>query len=234
MQATGGIRIGLTVGLIALWSLSGALLVGCGKSSVVGVHQQLVLEPPLDAQNRFRVYGETGQPAPFIPHGWMPEEAATVITEFDPNCEQTPYAGDRCLAITAQWTQSLDWCGVAWITKEQAEDGSPWWGQDPSGNAYDLTGAVELVVHARGEQGGERVQFKVGILGDKPDGDSTVTPIASDWVTLSTEWQTFTLGLAGHDLSRMVNGFTWVTSKSKQENGNGGLRVFLDDVYFQF
>ena len=197
-------------------------------------NSQDIRKPLLDSNKRFWIYGGTRQADPFIPHGWMPAEAASMIKEFNLACHTNPHSSNNCLAVDISWLKYPGWCGVAWMTQEKAKDKSPWWGQDASGCAYNLTSAKQLVVWARGAKGGERIQFKIGILGDKPYGDSTISPIESDWVTLSTKWQKYTINLRGNNLARIANGFTLISSQREQTGSPNQTSFFLDDIYFQF
>lgn len=99
------------------------------------------------------------------------------------------------------------------------------WGDKPGG--WDLSGAKKLTFWARGEKGGEEVNFSFGLLGaDKkfPDSDKGET----GKIKLTKEWQQHSIALAGKDLSQIKTGFCWVVA------GNGHpVTFYLDDIQWK-
>jgi hypothetical protein len=195
---------------------------------------QLVKNPKIDADGRFWVYREKEDPLPFIPHGWMPEQAAQIINLFDLGHPNNPHSGQTCVAITIEWKDPW-WTGIAWITEDQ------WWAEDDKGPVFDLTGAKRLVFFLRGKNGNERIQAKIGILWDKQfgdvikkDGTAIKKPIESDWLTLTKGWKEYTFNLEGLDLLKIANGFTFVSSQRQQADEAAPLSFFIDDVYYEF
>jgi len=193
---------------------------------------QVVKQPPLDAQERFWVYREKEERLPFIPHGWMPAEAAKMIEPFDLGHTDNPHSGKTCLAVTVKWKFPW-WCGIVWITKDK------WWGEcDDPGPVYNLTGVKELIVWAMGKKGGERIQFEVATLADKPCGDSTGKKIKFQYLTLTKEWTEYRFDLTKlkppPDFSRIAAGFTFVLSIDEQQDEAAPVSFFLDDIYYCF
>ena len=88
----------------------------------------------------------------------------------------------------------------------------PVWG-DVDGCALDLTGAVTLTFMARGEQGGEQVEFFLGGLGRNGEtGKATEkypdsTAKRSKTVTLTDTWRQYAIDLKGVDVSSIGCGF---------------------------
>ena len=89
------------------------------------------------------------------------------------------------------------------------------------------TGAKNLTFWARGENGGEKVTFKFGIIGpDKKYADSSEGEL--DDLSLTTKWKQYSIKLAGKDLSRIKTGFAWAL------NGQGQRIIFyLADIQFE-
>jgi hypothetical protein len=172
-------------------------------------------EAPIDAfrvRLPFVVYADQGSEEPYAPSGWMGDYRAI---EMDPHCRILPKEGRKCLQAT--FTRSGGWGGVVW--QSPAND----WGDAPGG--FDLTGAKALKFWARGERGGERARFGVGILGrDKKYHDTARREIE---VTLTRGWKRYTIGLAGEDLSRIKSGFYWVVGGAE-----GPLTFYLDDIRY--
>ncbi len=101
----------------------------------------------------------------------------------------------------------------------------------------DLTGASLLAFYAKGESGGERVEFFMGGLGHDgkrtaPYADSTET-VSLGYVTLSKEWERFEIPLDGVDLTRVGCGFGWVTN-DRNNRGAKRVRFSLDDIRYEF
>ena len=91
---------------------------------------------------------------------------------------------------------------------------------------YDLTGAKELEVWARGEYGSERISIGVGLLGeDKAHPDSAKRKV--DDIVLTREWTRYRIKLKRLDLSRIKTGFVIVLS-----GGPVPITVYLDSIRF--
>jgi uncharacterized repeat protein (TIGR01451 family) len=117
------------------------------------------------------------------------------------------------------------------------------WGDYPDAG-FDLTGATQLTFWARGEQGGERVEFfAFGVGRDPgdgspislyPDSEAKVTlcgRLASPcYITLEDTWRPYTITLTGLDLSYVIGGFGWVTNAP--ENNGQSITFYLDDIRY--
>lgn len=157
------------------------------------------------------IYAEAGD-APYAASGWMGDTGA-----IRQNLEHAgdPRSGATCLAV--EYTAGGGFGGVAW--QDPPDD----WGDRPGG--YDLRGARVLRFWARGAHGGERVEFKFGILGaEKPHPDTASGAVI---VELTNQWKAYEIDLSGKDLSRIKTGFCWVVA------GQGRpVKFFLDDIAF--
>ena len=113
------------------------------------------------------------------------------------------------------------------------------WGDYPNAG-FNLTGATKLTFFARGEKGGEQVEFFVGGIGwpDKPykeslskvSTDYVTLVFHSSYVTLSKEWKKYTIDLTGKDLSYVLSGFGWVTNAPR--NLGQEITFYIDDIRF--
>lgn len=160
------------------------------------------------------LYADDLETMPYIPAGWMGRTDAIAV---DGQCRDEPHTGATCMKV--DYTAPDGWAGASW----QSSEGD--WGDRPGG--LDLTGARRLTLWARGEKGGEKVEFKLGILGaDKAFPDSASAGLGT--VSLTQEWQQYTIPLQGRDLSCIKTGFVWVVA------GQGGpLTFYLDDVQYE-
>ena len=103
----------------------------------------------------------------------------------------------------------------------------------------NLNGATSLIFWARGEKGGEQIEFFVAGVGrdattgapTNPFPDSSPRrPGVGTLSTLSTSWQRFRIDVSGMDLSYVLGGFGWVVNKTANPNG---AVFFLDDIEFE-
>ena len=161
----------------------------------------------------FTVYGDGAEPF-YIPSGWIGNTAAIAMDE---KSAVNPHAGPTCMKLTYKAADNFG--GIVW--QSPAND----WGDLPGGR--DLTGAKKLTFWARGESGGETVEFKMGLLGpEKTFPDTAAAGLPP--VKLTKEWKQYTIDLAGKDLSRIKTGFAWVLA------GQGKPATFyLDDIRYE-
>ena len=86
---------------------------------------------------------------------------------------------------------------------------------------------------AKGENGGEQVEFFVGGVDDISCPDSLPKMTTSPQVvTLTTEWQQYEIDLSSMPsdyLTYVVGGFGWVASK---EDNPDGIKFYIDDIKF--
>lgn len=150
----------------------------------------------------------------FIPSGYMGDIQSIAL---DQNWNNNQYSGRNCIKI--QVKAPFNWAGVYWQSSENN------WGQDPA--AYNLSGATALTFYARGEKGGETVQFFAGgINGKYPD---SMAKNSTGLIKLKTTWQLYTIDLRGKDLQHLVGGFGW--SMAGKDNPNGDV-FYLDQISY--
>lgn len=151
---------------------------------------------------------------PYAPSGYMGNTQAITMTSDSP---ERPHTGKACLKV--EYKAVDNWGGVLW--QSPAND---WEGQQPGG--FNLTGASELEFWARGERGGEVVDFMLGVIeGDRPYRDSSKAEVKA--VRLTTQWQRFRIPLDGRDLTRIKTGFGWSLAGQGQP-----ITFYLDDVRY--
>ena len=100
----------------------------------------------------------------------------------------------------------------------------------------DLSGADSLRFFARGEQGGEKVEFFTAGFGWDEWGNKTVPCPDSakkhslGFVTLTREWKEYVIDLRNADMSYIICGFGFVLSGEK--SGHGTSVFYLDEIRF--
>ncbi len=118
----------------------------------------------------------------------------------------------------------------------QGDDTSPQlnFGEIPDAGV-DLSGTVRLTFWARGENGGEQIEFFLAGVGwdpptQFPDSSSRHPPQGTR-TTLSANWQQYSIeGLAARDLSYVLGGFGWVADDT---HNPGGAVFYLDDIEYE-
>lgn len=191
----------------------------------VAICLSLVCTQALFAQDKpaesmpFAVYTEkNSRTNHFIASGWMGDYDAVRI---DSGNRDNPHSGATCLKITytGELTQGAGWVGVFWQNPENN------WGSKDGG--FNLSEAKKLTFWARGEKGGEKLEFKVGgITGAYPDSDM----IGVGPLELTPEWKQYVIDLDGLDISYISGGFVWAASRMDNPDG---FTVYLDDILYE-
>ena len=157
---------------------------------------------------------KTSDGKPFYrPSGFMGSVDALKVEE---DCTDDPKFGKFCTKVS--YNQSNDWGGVVWQNPQND------WGEKPGG--FDLTGAKKLTFWAKGNSGGEKIKFGVGLIDrGKPYFDTVEVEVIK---TLGKEWKQYSIDLADKDLQRVKSGFFFSLS------GQGDSVVFyLDRIAFE-
>ena len=164
----------------------------------------------------FYIYSD--QPDHFVPSGFMGDSSdITIVGTY----KQNPAKGQHCMKIkySAKAAQGNKWAGVYW------QDPANNWGT-VKGAGYNLTGAKKVKFMAKGDKGGETLEFKAGgISGEFPDSFRAEAPI----VTLTADWKEYEIDLAGQDLNTVIGGFLFAVAKDKNPDG---ATFYLDEVEF--
>lgn len=147
------------------------------------------------------------------PSGWMGNHGAIKV---DPAHTVKPHSG--LVSFKVDYLAPDGFAGIAW--QYPPND----WGDLPA--SFNANGAKKLSLWARGEVGGEKVEFKFGILDkSKKFPDSASGGVA---VTLTPEWKQYFIDVEGLDLSNIKTGFVWsVAGQGKP------LTFYLDDIKFE-
>ena len=158
------------------------------------------------------VYEDGFESMPWAPSGWIGNVDSLTL---DGDYGEVTYQGPA--AIRMHYTGRHNWVGVAWQNPPNN------WGDQDGG--FDLTGASALELWARGEYGGEKVSFGVGLLENREYSDSAV--VKTDTVALTSDWKRYRLSLEGEDLSSLKTGFV-VTLQGRRSP----VTIYLDNVRF--
>lgn len=215
--------------------------------AAISAQPELHVRPPtLDADGRFWVYrnGLAHPPMPFAPYGWMSDVSnLTDVVKLDLTCTDNPNRimktsglseKDSCIRAQITWGDAT-WASVAFIS---GSDNPPWWGDTATGRYYNLASLTKkkLIFFARGEHGGESIKVQVGILGDKPYGDSLHKPIVSEEIPLTQDWTRYEIDLQNvpaNELEHICNGFGFTVARDNQNGSPNETVFYLDDIYYE-
>ena len=157
----------------------------------------------------------------------------SLVGPMDNNWRDNPHGGDSCIRCEVV-TKEGDWGGWLFLNGFlPAGGGEP---QVNTANApnqgMNLTGAYEFRFWARGEKGGERVQFQTGGFqyeSGAPYPDSCPAQLLWD-IELEPEWTEYVIDLRDVDTSYIICGFGFALSAIDSEEADNVF--YLDDIRF--
>ncbi|MGD0552644.1 MAG: glycosyl hydrolase family 17 protein [Sedimentisphaerales bacterium] len=184
-----------------------------------GIKRPKFIPAPVEVNAPFIVYDGEGDRSNFYPSGWMGDQGPISL---DKSCSVNPHSGKICARISYDPSRGVSqrWSGIYWQFPLNN------WGNYPG---YKMKGGVSaLNFWARGENGGEKAEFKVGGIHDSkfPFRDS-FGPKSSGVIELTKEWKQYSIDLRGQDLSSFIGGFCWVTNTSQNRDG---CVIYVDDI----
>lgn len=166
--------------------------------------------------------------------GWN----ADLVKDMDENWPSGSEELGTCIRCS-QTTSGNDWGGWLFLNGT-LEEGSTVpalnTGSRP-GEGMDLSASFELTFYAKGEKGGEIVEFFTGGYGY--DGETNQPMVACPdsctkqslgFVELTDDWASYVIDLTGQDLSSIACGFGYVMSGSR--SGNKDNVFYLDEICF--
>jgi len=162
----------------------------------------------------FSVYEEGFEHMPWAPSGVMGNSSSLTL---DGNWRETVFEGSN--AIRMHYSGRRGWVGVAWQHPPNN------WGDEDGG--FDLTGASALEFWVRGESGGEKASFGVGLLDHKTAYPDSVI-VKTRMIELDSEWKKYRIPFEeSDDLSSLKVGFV-VTLEGQRRP----VTVYVDSVRF--
>ena len=162
----------------------------------------------------------------------------SLVKDMDENWQEAPYSGTSCIRCEVS-TRIEDWGGWLFLngylpkgeTVPLLNDGSM------DGQGLDLTGATELRFMAKGDRGGEKVEFFTAGFGyDGSSGKKNVEypdsakKQSAGWIELTDQWEEYVIPLESADMSYIVCGFGYVLND--QKDGVSDNVFYLDEIRF--
>jgi hypothetical protein len=156
--------------------------------------------------------------------GWMGDgEKGSKYLEFVESDATLPHSAPSSTKV--HYTLGPQgWAGIYWQNLPEN------WGDQPGENLAPRR-YKRITFWARGENGGEIVEFKAGDINrspPKPFKDSFRATAGK--VTLTKEWAPYSIDLTGINLTSVIGGFCWVANKAGNPKG---LTFWLDDIRYE-
>jgi hypothetical protein len=141
------------------------------------------------------------------------------------------HTGADCLQVT--YRAGGGWGGIFWWPLSCGASGTTEaWDRVKRGvcginvlEAGNFSAVNRLTFWARGVQGGEAVEFKIGAVDVLPSPGRSLGK-----VTLTHEWTRYEIGLEGMDLTNAIALFAWIATDMDNPQG---VVFYLDDVQFE-
>lgn len=159
----------------------------------------------------------------FAASGWMGDGVhGTEFVNLNEACQENPKIGPTCLKIS--YTLGPEgWAGIYWLNKPNN------WGDEPGEDLSKLA-YTKISFWARGEQGGEIVEFKAGGVNDKEKKYRDSFEVTTGKLRLEDDWEQYEIDLQGKNLSSVIGFFCWVVAGTANPNG---CAFYLDDIQFK-
>jgi len=158
----------------------------------------------------------------FIASGYMGEPDNIELLESwkDTPCDTTD-SDSFCIKIT--YTPGYTgWAGIYWQNRANN------WGDCP-GEDFSEYGFNQIIFWARGEKGGEVVEFKAGDISDPNKKYKDSFRATAGRLRLTKDWKRYKISLKNKNLSSVIGGFCWVASGNANPKG---LTFYLDNVQY--
>ena len=164
---------------------------------------------------------------------------ASLVRDMNENWQENPYSGSSCIRCE-QITHEGDWGGWLFLNGYLPEGSNVPELNDGTvdGQGLDLSGAERLIFFARGEKGGEQVEFFTCGFGYNSEWNVQVVPFpdssmkrSTGVVTLTREWTQFSIDLSSADMSSIVCGFGYVLKGNVP--GDREKVCYLDEIRFE-
>jgi hypothetical protein len=165
-----------------------------------------------------------------IPAGWMSggsNPVSFIRLEAGSDC----YTGADCSRFT--YSPGGEWGGVYWWPLTCGPSGTPdAWDRIRRGicginvlETGNLSVVSRLTFWARGDRGGEIIEFKIGGVDVSPSPGRSLGTI-----TLEPTWEQYEIDLEGMDLTNAIGLFLWVATDIANPSG---AVFYLDDIQFE-
>lgn len=153
----------------------------------------------------------------YIPSGWMGDYNDI---KYNDKWKKNPKSGKTCIQIkySARKSTGAGWSGIYW--QNPANN----WGTSLGG--YNLTGCKKVLFYARGNKGGEVIEFKIGGISGQYSDTATAS---SGSLELTKNWKLYEIDIEGLDLNFINGGFCVIFSSTANPEG---ATFYIDEIYY--
>lgn len=155
--------------------------------------------------------------------GWMGDgqegkKHVQLLGESKENAKSPP----TCIKVTYT-IGPAGWAGAYWLNKPDN------WG-DKEGDDLGAKAFKRITFFARGERGGEVVEFKAGGVEANGKKFKDSFEVATGKIRLEKDWTKYEMKVEGKTLSSVIGLFCWVAAGTDNPNG---LTFFIDDIQYE-
>ena len=202
-----------------LYMIVGSLCVSCGADD-----DSAAFESSTGDESSARIDYPIDLGSLYVPSGRMGDaEAGAPYVYFDSDYGGLRRPGDHDGFVT-RISYSAGPAGSAGMSWQWPEGN---WGESPGRSLS----ARRVAFLARGETGGELVEFRVGGIGSNGEQlfrDSVDR--SSGGIRLEPDWKRYEIDLSGQDLSSVISGFAWIVEARANVEP---VVFFIDNVSFE-
>ncbi|MBU1949709.1 MAG: hypothetical protein KJ970_00010 [Candidatus Eisenbacteria bacterium] len=160
-----------------------------------------------------------------VASGWMGDgEFGEKHVRLFEAWKEAPHSDSICIKVTYE-PGPKKWAGIYWQNEPDN------WGDEPG---WDLAAAgyTRITFWAKGENGGEVVEFKAGGIAapGKKHKDSFEVTARPRKIMLTNEWKQHTISLDQQNLSSVIGVFCWVANATSNP---AGITFYLDDISYE-
>jgi len=152
----------------------------------------------------------------FKPSGWM--GAGIQYLKLNEQWRDNCYSPPTCIQNIYE-PGSSNFAGVYWQYPDKN------WGDF---RGLTIRGASRITFWARGERGGEIVEFIAGGINDKNKPYKDSFRVSTGQVALSEEWRRYEINLFEQNLKSVIGGFCWAVPGNPE-----GVTFYLDDIRYE-
>lgn len=134
----------------------------------------------------------------------------------------TSHSAPDCVQVK-YYPGSYGWAGSYWQNRLNN------WGDRP-GDDLREPGFRKISVWARGERGGERVEFKAGGIRKRYNQYRDSFEVTAGRIELTKEWREYVISLDGTDLSSVIGAFAFIAQKGADAEP---VTFYVDDIEYQ-
>jgi hypothetical protein len=160
----------------------------------------------------------------FAPTGYMGDGTTigAVDVQNDACPSRSPVPIGDCYSIV--YKPVGNWAGVYW--QYPANN----WGAYPGRTI--LPGTKRVSVWARGASGGEKLELHVGGIHDDTLPFHDTLDISTS-VTLTTEWQQYTINFGPKTYDQVIGAFGWIAHATPEQQAGGSVVFYLDGLAWE-